>query len=69
MAKISDNQKINISYIPDYRFIRLPVTCKSVNPIIHIPGKPLYIPGNIIFPGFNSHVNPYHGHNQYNTWA
>jgi len=69
MAKINDNQKINISYIPDYRFTRLPITCKSINLIIRISGKPLYKSVNIIFIGFNSHVNLCHGHNPYRAWA
>ena len=75
MAK-NVNRKNHIMHISDYRFIRLPIIYKFINPIIHITGKPLYKSVNIIFIGFNSRDNLdhgrgriTHGHNSYRAWA
>ena len=75
MAK-NVNRKNHIMNISDYRFTRLPIIYKFINPIINITGKPLYKSVNIIFIGFNSRANLdhgrgriTHGHNSYRAWA
>ncbi len=68
MAK-NVNRKNHIMHILDYRFTRLPIIYKFINPIIHIAGKPLYKSVNIILTGFNIRANLDHGHNPYRAWA